>query len=113
MLKLPVGLTDAPFCRLKFPATPVRPVSALFVLVAVASATHWIDDRQNSHNLLHHLMEAGAEFCAIGHGQLLKNRAWDSRRLNTLITITSSAFRAAPPEFQCQPWLTMRRLFPL
>ena len=38
-LKLPVVVTFAPFPRKKFPETLVKPVSALLLLVAPASAT--------------------------------------------------------------------------
>ena len=39
MLTLPVGATAAPFCSQKFPATPVKPVSALLLPSVPASAT--------------------------------------------------------------------------
>ena len=39
-LTLPVGLTVAPFSNQKFPATPVRPVSALLLVSLPASATN-------------------------------------------------------------------------
>ena len=40
MLKAPVVVTVAPFCRKKFPATLVRPVSALLLVSLPASATN-------------------------------------------------------------------------